>query len=137
MNIRVGSILPLLQTATGRVFAAFLPGETVSPLLDAEMRALRPPQSWTRIQKLLDETRLHSLARVKGALVPGVHAIAAPLFDHKQRIVGVIGALGRSEELDVEYQGSVAKALLRTAAEISRRLGRPIAGAAAQKPKAC
>ncbi len=127
MNIRVGSLLPLLPTATGRVFAAYLPREAVSPLLDAEMKALRPPQSRARIQKLLDETRQHTLAHVKGDLVPGVHAIAVPVFDHKERIAGVIGALGRSEELDVAYHGAVAKALLRTATEISRRLGRPAA----------
>jgi DNA-binding IclR family transcriptional regulator len=127
MNIRVGSILPLLQTATGRVFAAFLPREAVSTLLDAEMKALGPPQSRTSLQKLLKETQEYGLARVKGDLVPGVNAIATPLFDHKDRIVGVIGAVGRSEELDVEYHGAVAKALLRTAAEISRRLGHPAA----------
>jgi DNA-binding IclR family transcriptional regulator len=125
MNIRVGSILPLIRTATGRVFAAFLPRETVEPLLAAEMKALRPPLSAAKVEKLLEDTRLHGLAAVTGDLVPGVHAIAAPLFDHKERIAGVIGLLGRSEELDVEYQGAVAKALRTTATEISRRLGRP------------
>jgi DNA-binding IclR family transcriptional regulator len=127
MNIRVGSILPLLQTATGRVFAAFLPRESASTLLDAEMKSLRPPQSRASVQKLLEETRQRSLAHVKGDLVPGVSAIAAPLFDHKERIVGVIGALGRSEELDVEYRGPTAQALQRTATEISRHLGHPAA----------
>jgi DNA-binding IclR family transcriptional regulator len=66
------------------------------------------------------------VARVEGDLVPGVNAIAAPLFDHKERIVGVIGALGRSEESRRRLQrGFVANALLRAATEISRRLGRP------------
>jgi DNA-binding IclR family transcriptional regulator len=128
MNIRVGSILPLIATATGRVFAAFLPRETVAPLLETEVKALRPPLSAAKVDKLLEDTRQLGLACVKGDLVPGVHAIAAPLFDHKERIAGVIGALGRSEELDVDYQGAVAKALRSTAAEISRRLGRPVTG---------
>ena len=123
MNIRVGSILPLLDTATGKVFASFLPRDMIADLLDAEVRAERYPPA--RLEKLIDETRRHRLARVTGDLVPGVNALAAPLFDHKERIVGVIGALGRSEELDVDYQGPIAAALLRAAAEISRRLGRP------------
>jgi DNA-binding IclR family transcriptional regulator len=55
--------------------------------------------------------------------VPGVNAIAAPLFDHKGRIAGVLGALGRTEELNVAYDGPVARALLTTATEISRRMG--------------
>jgi DNA-binding IclR family transcriptional regulator len=126
MNVRVGSILPLLRTATGRVFASFLPREMVSDLLDAESRS-SASYSRTHIKKLLDETPQHRLARVTGDLVPGVNALAAPLFDHKDCIAGVIGALGRSEELDVQYDGPIAAALLRTANEISRRLGRPTA----------
>jgi DNA-binding IclR family transcriptional regulator len=127
MNIRVGSILPLSSTATGRVFASFLPSDEVSELLDAEMKASRGEKR--DVQKLLDETRRHGLARVSGDLVPGVNALAAPIFDHKDRIAGVIGALGRSEELDVDYKGAVAVALLRSAVEISRCLGRPAADA--------
>jgi DNA-binding IclR family transcriptional regulator len=52
-----------------------------------------------------------------------VNALAAPVFDHTNRIVGVIGALGRTEELDVDFDGPAAMALKRTASEISRRLG--------------
>jgi DNA-binding IclR family transcriptional regulator len=128
MNIRVGSILPLLSTATGRVFASFLPDETVSKLLDAEVKASRGSKT-ADVQRRLDETRRHGLARVSGDLVPGVNAVAVPIFDHKNRIAGVIGALGRSEELDVDDKGVVTAALLRTANEISRRVGRSTADA--------
>jgi DNA-binding IclR family transcriptional regulator len=124
MNVRVGSLLPLLRTATGKVFASFLPREMVGDLLTAEMKDSRS-YSQARVAKLFEETRQHGLARVTGDLVPGVNAVAAPLFDHKNRIVGVIGALGRSEELDVDYKGPIAAALLRAATEISRQLGRP------------
>ena len=123
MNIRVGSILPLSSTATGRVFATFLPYEIVSNLLDAEVKASRSGNA-AAVQKHLSETREQGLACVSGDLVPGVNAVAVPIFDHKNRIAGVIGALGRSEELDVDYKGTVAAALLRTANEISRQLGR-------------
>ena len=37
---------------------------------------------------------------------------------------GVIGALGRTEELDVSFDGPVARALRLAAEEISQRLGR-------------
>jgi len=121
MNIRVGSILPLLQSATGRVFAAFLPSDMTASILGTEMRAAH--QSAAQVRKLLDQTRLDRLAHVEGALVPGVNAVAAPLFDHKGRIAGVIGALGRTEEMDVAHDGPVARALLSTATEISRRMG--------------
>ncbi len=121
MNIRVGSILPLLSTATGRVFASFLPRATTADLLGAEMKAAG--HSHVQVTALLDETRRRGIDAVTGDLVPGVNALAAPLFDHKEQIVGVIGALGRSEELSITYDGPTATALLRTAHEISRRLG--------------
>jgi DNA-binding IclR family transcriptional regulator len=71
----------------------------------------------------LAETRRRRLAHVTGDLVPGVNAIAAPIFDEKGRIAAAIGALGRPEDLDVDFGGKVAAALARTAEEISRRLG--------------
>jgi DNA-binding IclR family transcriptional regulator len=131
MNIRVGSILPLITTATGRVFAAFLSRDEVTALLEAECAEARKARlPWgdaARVQHLLEETRKLGLAHVEGDLVPGVNAVAAPLFDHKDRIAGVIGALGRTEELDVSFEGPVAQALRRTATEISWRLGRSAA----------
>lgn len=119
MNIRVGSILPLLPTATGRVFAAFMPRDDISALIEVERR--RFPRFSAR--HILDDTRKYGLACVKGTLVPGVNAISVPIFDHKNRIAGVIGALGRTEELNIGADSKVAKALLKTAAEVSRRLG--------------
>jgi DNA-binding IclR family transcriptional regulator len=120
--------LPLVKTATGRVFAAFLSQDELGTLLEAECAEARKARlPWgdaARVQHLLEETRKVGLARVEGDLVPGVNAIAAPIFDHKERLAGVIGALGRTEELDVTFDGAVARALRRTADEISRRLGR-------------
>jgi DNA-binding IclR family transcriptional regulator len=127
MNIRVGSVLPLLCTATGRVFAAFLPLAETRMLIEAERNsaagaaaAVYRPRA---AESLLAETRRIGLAHVNGDLVQGVSALAAPIFDQKGRISAVIGALGRTEELDVSFDGRVADALKRTADEISRRLG--------------
>jgi DNA-binding IclR family transcriptional regulator len=123
MNIRVGSILPLLTTATGKLFTAFLPKQMTADLVESEMKNA-PTRARDSFDKAIEEARRHGLARVAGDLVPGVNAMAAPLFDHKDQIVGVIGALGRSEELNINYRGPIGAALLRTANEISRRLGR-------------
>src|SRR6516164_669633 len=60
MNLRVGSILPLLQSATGRVFAAFLPSDLTASILSTEMRATH--QGAAQVRKLLDQTRVHRLA---------------------------------------------------------------------------
>jgi DNA-binding IclR family transcriptional regulator len=119
MNVRVGSILPLLTTAAGQVFAAFLPPESVAGLLADEAKRSRSAGA-----KLLSQVRARGAAAVEGTLVPGVSAVAVPIFDHNGRIAGVIGALGRSEELNIDFAADVARALLRIANEISRRLGK-------------
>ena len=115
MNVRVGSILPLLNTATGQVFAAFLP----PGLIADELRRPRLGDA-----KVIEQVRSRGVAAVEGTLVPGVNALSVPIFDHDSRIAGVIGVLSRSEELDVSHKGPVARALLRAANEISRRLGK-------------
>jgi DNA-binding IclR family transcriptional regulator len=120
MNIRVGSILPMLSTASGRVFAAFMPSELTAPLVEAEQRG--SPRF--RDLKIIEEARQRGYAAVEGTLVPGVSAVSVPVFDHNNKIAGVIGALGRSEEIDTAPGGNVTKALLRGAAEISWRMGR-------------
>lgn len=120
MNIRVGSILPILSTATGRVFAAFMPNEATASLIEAEQR--RSPRF--RDRKIIDDARQHGFAAVEGTAVPGISAVSVPVFDHNDKIAGVIGALGRTEEIDAAAEGKVAKALLKGAAEISRRMGR-------------
>lgn len=127
MNIRVGSVLPLLGTATGRVFAAFLPASETRPIIEGERKsatgalaALYEPRA---VEALLDQTRRIGLAHVAGDLVPGVNALAAPIFDQKGRISAVLGALGRTEDLNVDFGGTVAGALKGAAEEISRRLG--------------
>jgi DNA-binding IclR family transcriptional regulator len=127
MNIRVGSVLPLLRTATGRVFAAFLPTAETHPLIEVERKsatgAFETLYEPTAIEALLSDTRRVGLAGVAGDLVPGVNVLAAPLFDHKERIVGVLGVLGRTEDLDVDFDGLAAQALKSAANEVSRRLG--------------
>jgi DNA-binding IclR family transcriptional regulator len=127
MNVRVGSTVPMLRTAAGRLFAAYLPAKQTRDIVEAERRALtaaglEPPSesAWAR---QLDEVRRTGLASVAGDLLPGVNAIAAPVFDHKGRIAAIIGALGRAEDMDVGFDGAAAAAVKRTAAEISRRIG--------------
>lgn len=119
MNVRVGSILPLLNTAAGQVFASFLPTEDTRGLITEERRRSNSSKA-----KFIEQVRQNRVAAVEGTLVPGVNAVAVPIFDHHQRIAGVIGALGRSEEFDVNPKGRVARSLLRVANEISRRLGK-------------
>ena len=128
VNARVGWVLPALRTATGRVFAAFLPPAKSRALLEAERPRpdVSPPgvgSTRESIAEMLAEVRTRGLASVVGDLVPGVSALAAPVFDHEGSIAAVLGVVGQQQQLDVDPDGHIARVLTRTAGELSKRLG--------------
>jgi DNA-binding IclR family transcriptional regulator len=81
MNVRVGSTLPLLSSAIGRLFTVYLP-EAVTGRAIAREQAV-DPQPAAALAAKLDEIRSHRLSRDRSVLLPGVDAIAAPVFDHR------------------------------------------------------
>ncbi len=127
MNIRIGSRLPVLTTAIGRIFLAYLPEADVAALVDAERksaqtRAMGLP-SPEEMRDLTGEIRRRRLARVPSPLVPGIDALAAPVFDFTNKLVAVVCVVARSEAKITGWNGSAVRALAETAEEISARLG--------------
>ncbi len=121
LNVRVGSILPLRTSAIGRVFAAHLPEPVLRPVLAAEAkRGAMPPAALARA---LASVRREGVAAVEGTLIPGLNALAAPVFDQRGALVLVLGAVGRKETLAAAVRGPAAAALKDTAAALSRQLG--------------
>jgi DNA-binding IclR family transcriptional regulator len=127
MNIRVGSRLPLLTTAIGRIFLAHLPETDVASLVAAERKVahargtiLPPPEA---IESVIDEVRRRRLARVPSAIIPGIDAVAAPVFDFADNLVAVICVVARSEAKITGWSGTAVRALSETAVELSARLG--------------
>jgi DNA-binding IclR family transcriptional regulator len=126
MNVRVGSVLPLLTTAIGHLFLAYLPGAMVQRIVAAERQAAPSsavPLPENELAALLAEIRATGLSRARGALLPGVDAIVAPVFDYRGKLVAAICVVGRAEALDISLEGPVARALQGSAGELSRQLG--------------
>jgi DNA-binding IclR family transcriptional regulator len=124
LNVRVGSILPLRTSATGRVFAAHMPGAILRPVLAAEAkRDGARAMSAGSFVRILGDVRRHGLAAVEGTLIPGLNALAAPVFDQRGALVLVLGAVGRRETLAARTRGPAAAALKEAAAALSHQLG--------------
>ncbi|HEX3971128.1 MAG TPA: IclR family transcriptional regulator [Stellaceae bacterium] len=123
MNVRVGSTLPLLRSAVGLVFAAYRADEEVQSLIAQERRALGRVRGGHAVEERLARTRKLGIGVVDGNLVPGVTALAAPIFDHRARIVASIALLGGPEHLEPRADSPTARALKKAAAAISERLG--------------
>src|SRR3954469_20901799 len=121
-NVRAGWVMPLANSATGRLFAAFLPEATTAPLLKNEFA--RTPEAKRGYAARLEEIRARGLSRVQGDLLLGVASVAAPVLAHDGAIVAVIAALGPQGGFDVSWNGAIATAVKRAAAALSARLGR-------------
>jgi DNA-binding IclR family transcriptional regulator len=124
MNLRVGSVLPVMTTAIGQLFAAYLPADVTARIIAAERRATAAslPATAERESRLA-RIRDRRLSWRHGALLPGIDAIAAPVFDHRGAIVAAICVVSRAEEGRAEPAAHLVDALAAAAAELSRRLG--------------
>ncbi len=129
VNLRLGDVMPLLSSATGRCFAAFLPREALAPMLKEEV-ALAQKQGRTDIpatlaeaRALLEEVRQRGAARVVDTLLPGIAAFCAPVFDSTAHIVLGVVALGAAGTFDPEWGGAVDRPLRAAARQLSSDLG--------------
>lgn len=129
VNLRVGTVMSLAHTATGRLFAAYLPAKVVEKMVaeDLNRQSGRSdgPLHMTRsqVEEALIETRRQGLSRTLGQPIPGIDAFCAPVFDSGGHIALGITVMGPSATFDTEWNGSVARPLRACAKEVSRLLG--------------
>lgn len=129
VGFRIGKSLPLLSSAAGQLFAAFLPRATIEPLLRQEIRshqsrvAGRLIKSMAQAARLREEVRARGLSRIAGDITPGISALAAPVFDNRGYPATVITAIGPRGAFDSNWSGPIAQAMKRHTTELSRKLG--------------
>ncbi|AOB25540.1 MULTISPECIES: IclR family transcriptional regulator [Bordetella] len=130
VNMRKGTVMSMLHTATGQVFAAWLPPKVAEHYIaredgDAAVIASLTPRKTTRanLEAMLADIRVHGMARALGNPLPGVDALSVPVFDHTGGIVLALTSLGPTGLFDASFTGAIARPLLACAQEISRKLG--------------
>jgi DNA-binding IclR family transcriptional regulator len=127
MNVRIGTVLPLSASAIGRVFLAYLPKPVTQRLLAAERKSPRAyatkAPSEKQLAKLLSDIRGRGLSIGYGAMLPGVDAMAAPVFDYRGKLAAVICAVGRFEGIGTNADRRIRQSLGAAASELSKQLG--------------
>ena len=127
VNVVTGTALDPLNSASGRVFTAWLPKETASRLIDAALKKGRLPpdlQSRAAIEAMLAKVRQDGYATVSGFhSIAGVEAVAAPVFNFKNEITIGMLVVGVQGMFDMHPDGPVVGPLKRAAANLSMRLG--------------
>ena len=129
VNLRLGDVMPLLSSATGRCFAAYLSKDAITPLLKDEIaraqkqRRSDVPETLAEARALLDDVRRRGAARVVDTLLPGIVGFCAPVFDSDGHIALGMVALGPLGSFDPEWGGAIDKPLRAAANQLSKDLG--------------
>lgn len=127
LEIRVGSVLPLLASACGRVFATFMPKAAVAPLIRNEKRQWAGSEDSAPFENdpdLCFET-IHAtrFARGHGKVLAGFTAIASPVLDRAGAPVAVLSVVGAVGKLPDDPDQAPARALLDVTTRLSQQLG--------------
>ena len=151
VNMRLGTVFSISGTASGQLFAAHLAESLVRPLYEAECRLLLAAAGgdpaghhtdtdtgthtgtgtaattlpgWAQFASTaLAQVRTQGLGRSEGAVVAGVSALAAPVFDQRGTAVLALTVIGPSAALDARWDGLLAQQMRSAAALVSARLG--------------
>jgi DNA-binding IclR family transcriptional regulator len=129
VTIRIGTVMPLLTSGFGRVFAAFLDRRLTQEAIQAEIADPDGPaaraglRTLADVDSLLAEFRGHRMSVAENLVDPGRAALSAPVFDHNNRVVAAIAVIGVQGRLDTSWDGKPARELALCVQNLSRRLG--------------
>jgi DNA-binding IclR family transcriptional regulator len=126
-TLRLGSVLSIFDTATGRAFAAELPADRLRQAIAGPLGEPMTPKVWrerlSELETIARETRQHGVSRAVGSPIPGVNSFSSIVFDIEGKPVLAITATDREDRLPANWNGMTPKALAKAANELTERLG--------------
>jgi DNA-binding IclR family transcriptional regulator len=128
-SLKLGDVMPMLSSATGLLFAAYLPRSKTAPMIERELAGAQhysygsTPRTAEALEQALTEVREHGAARVEGMLLPTIHAFCTPVFDASGELALGLIALGHEGAFDITWNGAVDTALRACAEKLSYELG--------------
>ncbi|WP_417803853.1 IclR family transcriptional regulator [Thalassospira lucentensis] len=75
----LGTVMPLLRSATGQAFLASMPRSAIEHVIHAEQDILHWDDA--TVDQLIANTRARGAAVIEGDIVPGLSAISAPVYN--------------------------------------------------------
>lgn len=119
VNVGLGSVFPLYRSATGRIFAAFMPPDVIQGYV---ARTAQNPSEDGVIESI-EQVRQRGVARAEGDFMQGMSAFAAPVLDDRGRLVLALTVLGYKAGFDHRWSSPVLAALREAAMRLSHSLG--------------
>ena len=124
--------LPLLNSATGRAFAAYIEEERRGRLVNLALNSLPGREKLSDGQldarrrafdRHLAETRRHRLARTTGERYPGLISFSAPVFDSRGAPIVAFTSFGMRPGFDERWSSELPRALRSHAFGVTKRIG--------------
>ncbi len=123
-SLGLGSILPLLNSATGKVFLSYLPRPVTQQVLDREIAGPAGGAAGNgEIDALISGVRETGVATVDGRLIPGLHAIAAPVLNWQDEADAVVTLVSAAGTMDKSLTRRKIRLLKQTCRQLSRSSG--------------
>ena len=136
VSLRVGTVMSLVNTAIGRVFAAHVADDVRAGLLaqdhlrlaganeaDAFAGKSAPPTLNASYAQRLAQIRADGIDTALSRPVPGIDTLAAPVFDHTGSICLVLALMAPSGSFDSAAAAGPAQTLRAATLRLSRRFG--------------
>lgn len=121
-NTRTGTVYSVTGTASGRVFAAFLPQEFLTPVIeherDTQRLSMRVGVSKKLPPALLTKIRNDGFDSVIESPRSSIGVIAAPIFDHILQLKFVMTLIGPADQ----FQSSRGRKLIRQLVGSTRKI---------------
>ncbi|MEQ5842019.1 IclR family transcriptional regulator [Paraburkholderia acidicola] len=140
VSLRVGTVMSLVNTAIGRVFAAYIADDVRRDLLGQDglrLAGAEPAEIFAQpsargaaaarlqpgyLQRLV-QIRASGIDTALNKPIPGINTLAAPVFDHTGSICVVIAVMGPAGSFDSDTAGHPALTLLAATQRLSHRFG--------------
>jgi DNA-binding IclR family transcriptional regulator len=127
VSLRIGSVLSIFDTATGRAFASVLPKDRLRHAIAGPLGEAITNEQWKkRIPELLEivsEAKKHGVSRAVGNPIPGVNAFSAPVFDLEGNPVLVITVTDHANRLSGDWSSKAVDLIVHAAKDLTSRLG--------------
>lgn len=129
VNVRIGTVLPTLTSAIGKICAAYLPRSLTGASIEREREPNKEsglPAEFHQQQpmdRMLAQIKQDGFTLVKGEMMVGIHAIGVPILDKNDELVAVISCAGAAGSLDMQPKGPILRHLKAAAARFSADLG--------------
>ena len=121
VNVGLGSVFPLHHSATGRIFAAFMPRDVIDAYVARVGQG--PAPTGGAAGETIEQVRQRGIARAEGDFMQGMSAFAAPVRDDRGRLVLSLTVLGYKAGFDHRWSSPVVEALREATDRLSRMLG--------------